>query len=77
MVAKDFSTQICAGSLDGSTDTCQGDSGGGLFVSEYFFNNDTSSYQKKILLAGVVSYGEGCATFGKPGKLLNSLSKNK
>ena len=59
---KDFDNrkQICAGVLDFSKDTCQGDSGGGLM--EKF-----SADQTRWIVAGVVSYGRGCAENGYPG----------
>jgi secreted trypsin-like serine protease len=49
-------TQMCAGYPQGGVDTCQGDSGGPLFV------RDGAGALK---VAGVTSYGDGCA---KPGK---------
>lgn len=49
---------LCAGNLaNGGVDTCQGDSGGPLMVK-----NGTA-----FLLAGITSWGEGCAKKGKPG----------
>ncbi len=50
-------TQICAGDWQGGKDTCQGDSGGPL----YRRSGD------EWILAGVVSYGNGCAQSTNPG----------
>ncbi|MBD0841805.1 S1 family peptidase [Streptomyces sp. TRM68416] len=47
------SDMVCAGYTSGGIDTCQGDSGGPLLVGG--------------VLAGVTSWGEGCATAGYPG----------
>ncbi|WP_128379992.1 S1 family peptidase [Streptomyces cavernae] len=44
---------VCAGYTSGGVDTCQGDSGGPLLIGG--------------VLAGITSWGEGCATAGYPG----------
>lgn len=52
------STQICAGPMAGGLDSCHGDSGGPLFKLDPV---------KGLILAGLVSYGEGCAQPDFPG----------
>ncbi|WP_037858742.1 S1 family peptidase [Streptomyces sp. NRRL S-340] len=47
------SDMVCAGYESGGTDTCQGDSGGPLLVGG--------------VLAGITSWGDGCAEAGRPG----------
>jgi len=50
-------TSLCAGEEKGGKDSCQGDSGGpGIWVGG-----------KVSYLAGIVSYGSGCARAGYPG----------
>ncbi|MEU3980948.1 serine protease [Streptomyces sp. NPDC026672] len=47
------SDMVCAGFASGGVDTCQGDSGGPLLIGG--------------VLAGITSWGEGCAEAGFPG----------
>lgn len=54
-----FETQICASAPEGGVDACQDDSGGPLLVRDF--------YADKWKLAGVTSYGNGCALPGNPG----------
>ena len=52
------STQFCAGIWSGGKDSCQGDSGGGMYQG---------TFPSSQTLIGVVSWGSGCAEAEKPG----------
>ncbi|CAF0860178.1 unnamed protein product [Brachionus calyciflorus] len=58
---KNWSSQMCAGEYLGGRDTCQGDSGGSLYTREIINN------KVKYIASGIVSYGEGCGFYQKPG----------
>ena len=52
-------TEIIAGLVEGGMDSCQGDSGGPMAVR--------NSEDTEWLLAGITSWGLGCAQSGRPG----------
>lgn len=54
---------LCAGSSSGGRDSCFGDSGGPLVVDR----EDPAAAPEDYVLAGLVSFGEGCAQPGSPG----------
>ncbi|XP_044739296.1 serine proteinase stubble-like [Chrysoperla carnea] len=50
---------ICAGLRSGGSDSCEGDSGGPMVIQR--------SQDKRFILAGVISWGIGCAEPNQPG----------
>lgn len=54
----DVNKQLCAGDITGKRDTCQGDSGGGLYALD--------KLKQSYIVSGIISYGNGC---GRPGEL--------
>ncbi len=58
------STHFCAGWAGGGVDSCQGDSGGPVFLD---VNRNAAVLDSAPILAGIVSYGKGCARAGLEG----------
>lgn len=56
-----FIWNFLKGEYKGGKDTCQGDSGGPLMYKEVI------NGKEKMVVAGITSYGDGCADPGLPG----------
>jgi len=57
------SNMFCAGHYNGTLgDACQGDSGGPLAI-----DNSLKSSDQRWVLAGIISWGDGCGRIGKYG----------
>ena len=65
--AFDPATMVCAGPAAGGVDTCQGDSGGPLAASTQDPLPASQNNPSQWRLAGITSWGEGCARAKKPG----------
>jgi secreted trypsin-like serine protease len=65
--AFDPATMVCAGPAAGGVDTCQGDSGGPLAASTQDPLPVSQNNPSQWRLAGITSWGEGCARAKKPG----------
>lgn len=51
------STQMCVSDLEAGKDTCQGDSGGGIYVNE---TSSGSARSTSMIMVGIVSFGDEC-----------------
>ena len=65
--AFDPATMVCAGPVAGGVDTCQGDSGGPLAASTQDPLPTSQDEPSQWRLAGITSWGQGCAREKKPG----------
>ena len=65
--AFDAATMVCAGPAAGGVDTCQGDSGGPLAASTQDPLPASQNNPSQWRLAGITSWGQGCARAKKPG----------
>lgn len=69
------SSSFCAGFITGGFDSCQGDSGGGIFYRPTI--GEGSSVLGRPILSGIVSWGEGCGWPGFPGVYADVLQHVK